>query len=160
MATNDQIDEASSVRTERLANQALPGSTLVSQQGSAQAERTEITQVISTSGVSSVAGTAGKVLVNGGTSAATGAVTLSLPATVNIITAVQVGGTQVLGSRKTGWAAWTGTATRTSKATYSGAASVAYVQAELQGVMDKLKELSEAFKASLDDDISHGLKGA
>lgn len=51
----------------------------------------------------------------------------------------------------TGWAAWTGTATRSSKATYSGTASVGYVQGELQGVMDKLKEITEAYKALVDD---------
>ena len=55
-----------------------------------------------------------------------------------------VGGTQVLGSRRTGWSAWTGTATRSSRAT----ASVTLVQ------------LAEAFKALTDDLIAHGTIGS
>lgn len=52
----------------------------------------------------------------------------------------------------TGWTAWTGAATRTSQATYpTTTASVGYIQAELQGVMDALKHVTEAFKAALDD---------
>lgn len=47
----------------------------------------------------------------------------------------------------TGWTAWTGTNDRTSHATFSGTASVGYVQAELQAVMDSLKQITEAFKA-------------
>lgn len=51
----------------------------------------------------------------------------------------------------TGWSNWTGTNSRASHATYSGTASVGYVQAELQGVMDALKNVTEAFKALLAD---------
>jgi hypothetical protein len=49
-----------------------------------------------------------------------------------------------------GWNAWTGSSDKTAHATYSGTASAGYVQAELQGVMDKLKETTEALKALLD----------
>jgi hypothetical protein len=59
-------------------------------------------------------------------------------------TTLRLGGTQVLGSRKTGWSAWTGTATRSSRAT----ASVTLVQ------------LAEAFKALTDDLIAHGTIGS
>jgi hypothetical protein len=159
MAKNDQITEAVDVQTERKANQALSSSTLVSQSQPAQVERTEITQIISTSGVSSAAGTANQVSVNGGTGAATGAVTFSLPATITVTTAYQISGTQIVGSRKTGWTAWTGTNDRTSHATYSGTASAGYVQAELQAVMDSLKQVTEAYKALLADLTLHGLVG-
>ena len=54
-----------------------------------------------------------------------------------------------------GWAIWTGTPDKTSHATYSGTASVGYVQAELQAVMDKLQQITEAFKA-LQDTLSAG----
>lgn len=47
-----------------------------------------------------------------------------------------------------GFGAWTGTADKTTHATYPATtASVGYVQAELQGVMDKLKQITEAYKA-------------
>jgi len=47
----------------------------------------------------------------------------------------------------TGWANWTGTPDKTSHATYSGTASAIYTQAELQGVMDSLKNVTEAMMA-------------
>lgn len=50
----------------------------------------------------------------------------------------------------TGWSAWTGSSDKTAHATYSGTASAAYVQSELQGVMDKLKQITEAYKALQD----------
>jgi hypothetical protein len=43
----------------------------------------------------------------------------------------------------TGVSPWTGTASGSGHATYSGTASAAYVQAELQGVMDKLQQTTE-----------------
>jgi len=46
-----------------------------------------------------------------------------------------------------GWANWTGTPDKSSHATYSGTASVGYVQAELQGVMDSLQNVTEAMMA-------------
>lgn len=55
-----------------------------------------------------------------------------------------------------GWSIWTGTPDQTSHATYSGTASVGYVQAELQGVMDKLQQITEAFKALQDTLLAGG----
>lgn len=51
----------------------------------------------------------------------------------------------------TGWSNWTGTDSRAAHATYSGTASVGYVQAELQGVMDALKNVTEAMKSLIAD---------
>lgn len=56
---------------------------------------------------------------------------------------MQVSGTQVVNTRRTGWTAWTGTATRTTIAT--GSATT--------------QNLAEALKALLDDLIAHGLIG-
>lgn len=50
----------------------------------------------------------------------------------------------------TGWSAWTGGSDKTAHATFSGTASVGYVQAELQAVMDSLKRITEAYKALQD----------
>ena len=55
-----------------------------------------------------------------------------------------------------GWSIWTGTPDKTSHATYSGTASVGYVQAELQSVMDKLQQMTEAFKALQDTLLAGG----
>lgn len=48
-----------------------------------------------------------------------------------------------------GWSAWTGTPDKTSHPTFSGTASVAYSQAEMQAVMDSLKNVTEGFMALL-----------
>lgn len=56
-----------------------------------------------------------------------------------------------------GWTAWTGSSDKASHATYSGTASVAYVQLELQGVMDKLKQQTEAHKALIDALLAAGI---
>jgi hypothetical protein len=56
-----------------------------------------------------------------------------------------------------GWVTWTGTPDKTAHATYSGTASAGYVQAELQGVMDKLKQATEALKALLDTLLASGV---
>lgn len=75
---------------------------------------------------------------------------------------VSVAGLQVLGARKTGWALDTGTAKRTANATYSGTASAGYVQAEMQAVMDALKNATETIKALKDDTHAtsgHGIIG-
>lgn len=55
-----------------------------------------------------------------------------------------VAATQVLSTRATGWTAWTGTATRTTKATSTAT----------------LQNVAEAVKALIDDLIHHGLIGA
>lgn len=56
-----------------------------------------------------------------------------------------------------GWSAWTGSSDKTSHTTYSGTASVGYVQAESQGLMDKLKQQTEAHKALIDALIAVGI---
>jgi hypothetical protein len=75
-------------------------------------------------------------------------------------TAYQVNDTQVVGVRKTGWAADTGTAKRTANATYSGTAEGSYTQATIQALMDKVRDLSQTVKALKDDLTTHGLIGS
>lgn len=135
MAANDQLIQATSVKTERLASQAQPTSALGFQQGSAQAERTEIVQVITTSGVSSLTGTGNQISA----SAATGDVVLAhIP--------------------ETGWTAGTGTANKGAYATYAGqTASVGYVQAEAQATDDAALANSQRIKALEDAMRSRGL---
>lgn len=73
---------------------------------------------------------------------------------------LSLNGTQVLQERKTGWSADTGTASRTSHATYSGTAGAGYNQATIQALMDAVTAISQAQKALKDDLIAHGLIGA
>lgn len=75
-------------------------------------------------------------------------------------TAIQVSSVKVLGARKTGWTADTGTAKRTANTTYSGTAEVSYTQATIQALMDAVAANSQTIKALKDDMISHGLIGA
>jgi hypothetical protein len=69
---------------------------------------------------------------------------------------------KVVGKRRVGWSGgMAGTAARNFTSTYGpGTASGTYTQAELQGVMDSLKEVSEKMKAVLEDLIAHGLIGS
>ncbi len=71
-----------------------------------------------------------------------------------------IDGTRVIRARITGWSADTGTAKRTANATYSGTAEIAYTQATVQTLMDKVRDLSQTVKALKDDLISHGLIGS
>jgi len=74
--------------------------------------------------------------------------------------ALHLAGTKVVGARVTGWTAATGTATRTTYATYAGqTVSVGYTQAEVQAIDNHVKVLSERLKAVIDDLIAHGLIG-
>jgi len=57
----------------------------------------------------------------------------------------------------TGFNAWTGSSDGASHATYSGTASALYVQAELQAVMDKLKEVTETLKKMIDAHLASGV---
>lgn len=75
-------------------------------------------------------------------------------------TVYKVQGTQVVGSRKPGWTADTGTAKRIANATYSGTAEAAYTQATIQTLMNAVRDLSQTVKALKDDLISHGLLGS
>lgn len=57
----------------------------------------------------------------------------------------------------TGFNAWTGTPDQASHATYSGTASVGYVQAELQGVMDSLQQATGLIMALLTALLANGV---
>lgn len=56
-----------------------------------------------------------------------------------------------------GWNAWTGTSDKTAHATYTDTADVAYNQAQIQALMDKVQELSEALKAIIDTNLTTGV---
>lgn len=61
-----------------------------------------------------------------------------------------------------GWNAWTGSSDKSAHATFSGTASVGYVQAELQAVMDAVRDATRTIKALKDDlhsTAGHGLIG-
>lgn len=74
---------------------------------------------------------------------------------------LQVNGVNVVTSRQTGFSQMTGTALLTALATYAaGTASGAYVQAELQAVMNELQSASRRLKAHEDALFTHGLIGA
>lgn len=60
---------------------------------------------------------------------------------------------------QTGWTADTGSSDRTAHANYSGTASVAYTQSELQGVMDRLAIVTQQIKALKDDLTAYGAIG-
>lgn len=82
----------------------------------------------------------------------TGPVTVPSPFTV--------GSSQVLTTRRTGWAADTGTAKRTANATYTAATiSNPPTQAEVQAIANALQDVSQALKALKDDLLTHGLIG-
>jgi len=57
----------------------------------------------------------------------------------------------------TGFHAWTGTPDQAAHATYSGTASVGYVQAELQGVMDSLQQATGLIMALLTALLANGV---
>lgn len=89
------------------------------------------------------------VLANNGGNVGIGATTaptekLAVVGNINLSGVYKVGGTQVLGTRKTGWTAPTGTATRSAFATSTVT----------------LSQLAERVKALIDDMTSHGAIGA
>lgn len=73
--------------------------------------------------------------------------------------AISIAGNQVITGRRTGWAADTGTDKRTSTTTYSATANASYNQAQIQSLMDAVRDVSRAMKSLKDDLISHGLIG-
>ena len=79
---------------------------------------------------------------------------------VNASPALSLGGTQVVGTRRTGWGADTGTAKRTANTTYAATAEPAYTQATVQALMNSVRDLSQTVKALKDDLIAHGIIGA
>ena len=66
------------------------------------------------------------------------------PLAVTTSNQLLIDGTQVLTTRRTGWSAWTGTATRSSKATSTATAT----------------DCAQAIKALIDDLITHGVIGS
>lgn len=102
----------------------------------------------------------GNVLVNN----STGSERLSVTGNIQLTEtsdSYKVGSDNVVGSRKTGWAAPTGTATRTTFATYAGQdVTDPPTETEVQNIDDHVKILSERLKALIDDLTSHGLIGA
>jgi hypothetical protein len=75
--------------------------------------------------------------------------------------AYMVAGNQVLGPRRTGWSAQTGTATRTTYATYAAPTiGASYSQSQVQAIADALQRVDRRMKALTDDLISHGSIGA
>lgn len=72
-----------------------------------------------------------------------------------------INGTQVLGARVTGWTVATGTPQRGAfAAAAAGTASGAYVQAELQGALNRIAVLEARLLATQTDLTAHGLIGA
>jgi hypothetical protein len=73
----------------------------------------------------------------------------------------EINGVQVVGPRVTGWTASTGTPSRGAfAAAAAGTASAAYVQAELQGALDRIAALEARLIALEADMTTHGLIGA
>ena len=77
------------------------------------------------------------------------------------VRALQVGADVVVGSRDTGWTAATGAGSKGAfAAAAAGAASVGYVQAELQGALNRVAALEARLKAYDAALFAHGLIGA
>lgn len=75
--------------------------------------------------------------------------------------AVKVGGLQVVGARNTGWTAMTGAGSKAAlAAAAAGTASATYVQAELQGALNRIAALEARLKSYDDAFFAHGLVGA
>jgi hypothetical protein len=101
----------------------------------------------------------GNVLINNTTGTERISVTGNIQLT-STADSYKVGTDNVVGSRKTGWAAPTGTATRTTFATYAGQdVTDPPTETEVQNIDDHVKVLSERLKALIDDLTSHGLIG-
>ncbi len=56
-----------------------------------------------------------------------------------------------------GWGAWTGPADKTGHTTYSATADALYNQAQIQALMDKVKEVTEWVKAHVDVHLGSGI---
>jgi hypothetical protein len=73
----------------------------------------------------------------------------------------KINGTQLIAARSTGWTADTGTAEKSSHATYTGGtAGATYTQAEITAIKNALQDVSRGQKAIKDALIAHGLIGA
>lgn len=56
-----------------------------------------------------------------------------------------------------GWGAWTGPSDKSGHTTYSDTADALYNQAQIQALMDKVKELTEWVKAHVDVHLGSGI---
>lgn len=75
--------------------------------------------------------------------------------------ALQINGVQVVGARSTGWFAMTGTGSKVAiAAAAAGTASAAYVQAELQGALNRIAAMEARIKAYDDVFFAAGGIGA
>ena len=82
------------------------------------------------------------------------------PISLNTGNVYKINAVQVVGPRATGWTASTGTPARGAfAAAAAGTASVAYVQAELQGALTRIAALEARLIAHDADLITHGLFG-
>lgn len=80
---------------------------------------------------------------------------------VNTKGVFSVDGAQVVSNRATGWTAPTGTAVRSTFATYAAPdISTTPTEAEVQALADHVQVLSQRLKALIDDLTTHGLIGA
>lgn len=85
---------------------------------------------------------------------------VSITGDVDLSGAYKVATAQVVGARIAGWTAATGTPARGAfAAAAAGTASVGYVQAELQGALDRIAALEERLIAYDADLRTHGLIG-
>jgi hypothetical protein len=90
-----------------------------------------------------------------------GAKTFNDDVTIAAAKSLKVGTNAVIGARKTGWTAATGTATRTTFATHAAQTiSAIPTQAEVQAIDDDLVKVSQRLMAIIEDLISHGTIGA
>lgn len=72
----------------------------------------------------------------------------------------KVAGVKVVGAKIAGWAADSGSALRSGKATYSDTAAASYSQTQMQALMDAVMTATQTIKALKDDLITHGLIGS
>lgn len=86
---------------------------------------------------------------------------VAITGSMNVTGHYSVAGVQVVGARVTGWTAATGTPARGAfAAAAAGTASAGYVQAELQGALNRVAAL-EARLIAYDADLrTHGLIGS
>lgn len=90
-------------------------------------------------------------------------ITFGLSPNPDVATGYKVGGNQVVGTRKTGWSAATGTALRTTfNASPTLTVSNPPTQAEVEAIRDYALNVGKRFKALIDDlhqTAGHGLIG-
>lgn len=102
----------------------------------------------------------GGVVIVGATTGTTGK-TVEITGSTSVTAGYFYNSNQVVGARNTGWTAMTGTGSKGAlAAAAAGTASGAYVQAELQGALNRIAALEARLKAYDDAWFAHGLIGA